>query len=90
MIHAKSNGLVAANNHPAETHELNNNNLVYPTCTPLCEEEETLIALFALAGHVVRHGRYDDYTVCKFGHPRYSQDLIELHAFAVSLGVCHV
>jgi hypothetical protein len=72
VIHTKSNGVTAANNHPAETHE------------------ETLLALFTLAGHVAAHRRCDHFTVCKSGHPRFVQDLFQLHAFALSLGVSHV
>lgn len=88
MIHVKSNGLAAANNQPAETHKANTDH--YPTDTRLRKEELTLIAQFALAGHVVHRGRYDDFIVCKFGYSRYCQDLNELHAFAMRMGLCHV
>jgi hypothetical protein len=57
---------------------------------PAETHEETLIALFTLAGHVAAHGRCDHFTVCKSGHPRFAQDLFQLHAFALSLGVSHV
>ena len=49
-----------------------------------------MIAQLALAGHVVHRGRCADYTVCKFGKSHYCPDLIQLHAYAVRLGVSHV
>ena len=88
MIHLTSNGLAAANNQPAETYKADS--YYYPTDTRLRKEGQTLIALFALAGHVVHRGRCDDFIVCKFGYSRYCQDLNELHAFAMRMGLCHV
>ena len=84
-----SNGLAAANNQPAETNALSNNDLDYPTGSRLRKEEATLLACLALAGHVVHRGRCNDYTVCKYGYAQYCQDIIELHAFALRLGACH-
>ena len=83
-----SNGLAAANNQPAETNTLNTNNLDFPTGQRQRKDESTLLARLALAGHVVHRGRCNDYSVCKYGYAQYCQDLIELHAFAVRLGVC--
>ena len=89
-MHSKtSNGLVAANNQPAETYTPNATSPNYPTGGHLCKQEATLIAQFALAGHVVRRGSCNDYTVSKFGHSRYCQDLSELQEFSVRLGVCN-
>ena len=65
------------------------NEVDYLTGKRLSKEESTLLARLALAGHVVHRGRCNDYTVCKYGYAHYCQDLIELHAFAVRLGVCH-
>lgn len=65
------------------------NDLDFPTGQRQRKEEATLLARLALAGHVVHRGRCKDYTVCKYGYAQYCQDLIELHAFAVRLGVCH-
>lgn len=89
MHSTKSNGLAAANNQPAENHTLNTSNIDCPTSKRLRKAESTLLALLALAGHVVRRGRCNDYTVCKYGYAHYCQDLDELHAFAVRLGVSH-
>lgn len=66
----------------------NTNDLDFPTGQRQRKEEATLLARLALAGHVVHRGRCNDYTVCKYGYAQYCQDLIELHAFAVRLGVC--
>lgn len=89
MHPTNSNGLAAANNQPAKTYTLSTNDLDFPTGQRLRKEESTLLARLALAGHVVHRGRCNDYTVCKYGYAHYCQDLIELHAFAVRLGVCH-
>ena len=89
MHSTKSNGLAAANNQPAETYTPNATSPNYPTGGHLCKQEATLIAQFALAGHVVRRGSCNDYTVSKFGHSRYCQDLSELQDFSGRLGVCH-
>jgi hypothetical protein len=53
------------------------------------KDESTLLAQLAQAGHVVHKGGFDDYTVCKFGLAKYCQDLTELRAFALQLGVIH-
>lgn len=89
MNHTKGNGLTADNSQPAKTCTQDTNDLNYATGTRHRKAESTLIARLALAGHVVHKGRCDDYTVCKYGYTHYCQDLIELHAFAVRLGVCH-
>ena len=88
-MHTNSNGLAAANNQPAETYTLSINDLDYPTGKRQRKGELVLVARLALAGHVVRRGCCDDFTVCKYGYSQYCQDLIELHVFAVRLGVCH-
>jgi hypothetical protein len=88
-MHTNSNGLAAANNQPAETYILNTNNFDCLTSKRLSKVESTLLARLALAGHVVHRGRCNDFTVCKYGYVYYCQDLDELHAFAVRLGVSH-
>jgi hypothetical protein len=90
MHSTNSNGLAAANNQPAENHNLNTNNFDCPTSKRLRKAESTLLARLALAGHVVRRCRCNDYTVCKYGYAHYCQDLVQLHAHAVRLGVCNV
>ena len=93
VIHIRGNGLTAINSQPVKNYALNNtlntNDLDYPTGKRLRKEEATLLARLALTGHVVHRGRCSDYTVCKYGYAQYCQDLIELHAFAARLGVCH-
>jgi hypothetical protein len=90
VVNIKSNGLAAANNQPAKTHTTNNTQPHYLTDSRLRKEEQTLIALFALAGHIVHRGRCEDYIVCKFGYSRYCQDLNDLRVFAMRLGLRHV
>lgn len=46
----------------------------------------TLIAQFALAGHVVHKGECGDFTVTRWGLTRYCQDLDALQAFAKQVG----
>ena len=83
------NGLTTPHSQPAETYTLSTNDLDYPTGKRLRKAESTLLARLALAGHVVHRGRCDDYTVCKYGYAHYCQDLNDLQAFAVRLGVSH-
>lgn len=85
-----SNGLTTPHSQPAEDYTPNAASQYYPTSGRLCKQEATLIAQLALAGHVVHRGRCADYTVCKFGKSHYCPDLIQLHAYAVRLGVSHV
>ena len=51
------------------------------------ESTATLIAQFAMAGHVVHKGRDGDFTVCKYAMVRYCKDFAELQAFAKQVGV---
>lgn len=90
MSAANSNGLAAANNQPAKTNKQSTNDLDFPTTQRQRKDESTLIARLALAGHVVHRGNCNDYTVCKWGLSYYAQDLAELTAFAIRLGVRHV
>ena len=90
MYPTTSNGLTTPHSQPAKTYTPNVINLDYPTGSRPCKQKATLTALFAPAGHVARRGPCNDYTACKFGQSRYRQDLVELNAFAVRLGVCHV
>ena len=85
-----SNGMTATNSHPAKTNTLNTNDLDYPSGHRQRKEESTLLARLALAGHVVRCGDCNDYTVCKWNLSYYAQDLSELAAFATRLGVRNV
>ena len=88
MNATNSNGLTATNSQPAETYL--NNDLDFPTGARQRKEESTLLARLALAGHVVHRGTCNDYTVCKYGYAQYCQDLAELTAFAIRLGVRNV
>jgi hypothetical protein len=90
VMHTNSNGLTTPHSQPAETYTLDTNDFNYATSTRQRKAESTLLARLALAGHVVHKGRCDDYTVCKYGYAHYCQDIAELHAFAVRLGVCDV
>lgn len=90
MNATNSNGLAAANNQPAKTNTLKTHALDYPSGQRQRKEESTLLARLALAGHVVHRGNCNDYTVCKWGHSYYAQDLTELIAFATRLGVRNV
>ena len=90
MNATNSNGLAAANNQPAKTYTQNTNDLNFATCKRQRKDESTLIARLALAGHVVYRGNCNDYTVCKWGLSFYAQDLAELSAFAIRLGVRNV
>ena len=47
----------------------------------------TLIAKFALAGHVVHKGTGGDFLVCKCGLSRWCENLPALQEFAKKLGV---
>jgi hypothetical protein len=85
-----SNGLTTPHSQPAESYTLSTYPVNYPIGSPLRKEEATLAARLALAGFFVMQGRSEDYTVCKYGLPQHCQDLSELHAFSVRLGVCHV
>ena len=84
-----SNGLTAINSQPAETNQ-NTNDLNFPTGQRQRKDEMTVIACLALAGHVVHRGNCNDYTVCKYGYAHYCQDVAELTAFAIRLGVRNV
>ena len=47
----------------------------------------TVIAKFALAGHVVQKGAGGDFLVCKYGLSRWCENLPALLEFAKKLGV---
>jgi hypothetical protein len=68
----------------------NTNDLDFATSERHRKDEWTLLARLALAGHVVHRGNCNDYTVCKYGYAHYCQDLAELTAFAIRLGVRNV
>jgi hypothetical protein len=85
-----SNGLAATNNQPAKTDTQNTNDLDFPTTERQGKEESTLLVRLAMAGHVVHRGNCSDFTVCKYGFAQYCQDLAELTAFAIRLGVRNV
>lgn len=87
---ANSNGMTATNSHPAKTHTQNTNDLNFATCKRQRKDESNLIARLALAGHVVHRGNCNDFTVSKWGLSYYAQDLTELSAFAIRLGVRNV
>ena len=66
------------------------NDLDFPTGQRQRKAESTLLARLALAGHVVHRGECNDYTLRKYGYAHYRQDLAELTAFAIRLGVRNV
>ena len=66
------------------------NDLNFVTDERQRKDESTVIARLALAGYVVHRSNCNDYTVCKYGYAHYCQDLSELTAFAVRLGVRNV
>lgn len=86
----KSNGLTTPNSQPAETYKLASNTPDYPDGKRLCKVEATKLERLTQSWYLKRHGPCNDYTARKFGQSRYCQDLVELNAFAVRLGVCHV
>ena len=90
MYIQKNNGLVAANNQPAETCKLSDTVSDYPICKPKIEEEVTLVARLALAGRIVYRSPYNYCTFRKFNHYRYFREPIVFHAFALRVGVCNV
>ena len=59
----------------------------HPNLTAEIKATATLIAQFAIAGHVVQKGSTRDFTVCKYGMARYCKDFAELQAFAKQVGV---
>ena len=88
-MHTNSNGLAAANNQPAENYTLTINDLDFATGARNSKAESNLIARLALAGHSVHPLREGGYLVSKWGYVFHGEDIDELHAFAVRLGVCH-
>lgn len=89
MHPAMSNGLAAANNQPAETYTLSTNDLDYPQSERRSKAESNLCAVLALAGHSVHPLRDGGYLVTKWGYTYQADDIADLQAFAVRLGVCH-
>lgn len=84
-----SNGLAAANNQPAKTYTLSTNDLDYPQSERQIKAESNLRAVLALAGHSVHPLRDGGYLVAKWGYTYQADDIADLQAFAVRLGVCH-
>ena len=68
----------------------NTTNLNFRTLQLQRKVESPVIARLALAGHVVHRGECNDYTLRKYGYAHYRQDLAELTAFAIRLGVRNV
>lgn len=71
---------------PAAT-GLNAKQITRSEFTPEIKATATLIAQFAMAGHVVHKGRIGDFTVCKYAMVRYCKDFAELQAFAMQVGI---
>ena len=61
----------------------------YPQSERHGKAESTLRALLALAGHSVHPMRDGGYLVAKWGYTYHADDLADLQAFAMRLGVCH-
>ena len=90
MYIQKNNGLVAANNQPAETCKLSDTVSDYPICKPKIEEEVTLVARLALAGSIVHRSPYNYCTFRKFNHHRCCRKPIVFHVFVLRVEVCNV
>jgi hypothetical protein len=82
-----SNGLVAANDQPAETYTPNASRANYPTGGRLCKQKAPLTALLLLVRHFVHRGRCGDYNIYQYGRSHYCHDLIQLYAHVVRLEV---
>jgi hypothetical protein len=67
----------------------NTNDLDYPQSERQSKAESSLRALLALAGHSVHPLREGGYLVAKWGYTYQADDIADLQAFAVRLGVCH-
>lgn len=65
------------------------NDLDYPQSERHSKAESTLCALLALAGHSVHPMRDGGYLVAKWGYTYHANDIADLQAFAVRLGVCN-
>ena len=89
MRRTKGNGLTADNSQPAETNTQNTNDLDFATGSRNSKEESNMIARLAMAGHSVHPLREDGYLVSKWGYVFHADDLDDLEAFAVRVGVCH-
>ncbi len=87
MYSTTSNGLVAANNQPAEKYKLSTNNFDFAIGTKSSKAETSLIARLALAGHSVYPLRDGGYLVSKWNYTFHAGDIDGLQAFAVRLGV---
>lgn len=72
---------------PAATGQSANQTTQQRESTPDQKCLATLIAQFAIAGHVVHKGCDSDFTVCKYANVRYCKDFAELQAFARQVGV---
>lgn len=88
-MHTNSNGVTATNSRPAETYTLSTNDLDYPQSERRSKAESNLIAVLALAGHSVHPLRGGGYLVAKWGYTYQADDITDLQAFAVRLGVFH-
>jgi hypothetical protein len=64
------------------------NDLDYPHSERRSKAESNLRALLALAGHSVHPLRDGGYLVAKWGYTYQADDIADLQAFAVRLGVC--
>lgn len=82
-----SNGLTAINSQPAETFTPSTNDLDYPQSERRSKAESNLSAVLALSGYAVHPLRDGGYLVAKWGSTYESDDMADLQAFAVRLGV---
>ncbi len=69
--------------------EVSTNDLDFPANQRRSKAESTLCAVLALAGHSVHPLRDGGYFVAKWGYTYQADDIADLQAFAVRLGVCH-
>jgi hypothetical protein len=63
------------------------NDLDYPQSERQSKAESNLCAVLALAGHSLHPLRDGGYLVAKWGYTYHADDIADLHAFAVRLGV---
>lgn len=67
----------------------NDNDIDFATGNRRSKAESNLCAILALAGHCVHQLRDGGYLVAKYGYSYLADDITDLQAFAVRLGVCH-
>jgi hypothetical protein len=85
MVH--TNKKAPAPTKTQDASETNTNGLDFPIDQPQRKEVIEVLNCLSKRGHLVIKGPQNDFHVCKYGYTQYCQDIIELHTFAVRLGV---